>query len=201
MYDTFVISGQDFATQTSQALRRTLFSPNGTHSVSIIRLRQDGTLLLTNEGKVSFTITISRNRRVLAVLKYLPESSLVSINNNWRVSREGVANRAIDQNPDLFMSPHLNIELNGPHIARVDVKVDDSSFACMVFTEKDLLFVRMNGNHVVPRLIDFMEIEAEKSMTAAKVVGIIERNVAIKKIVWRRLFQKWFFNGFFGNNN
>lgn len=197
MYDLFVISGQDFATQTSQNLRRTLFSPNGTHSVSFVRLRQDGTVLLTNEGKVPFKVTISRNRRVLAVLKYQPEDSLVYINNNWKVSNEGVTNRTVDKNPDLFMSPHLNIDLNGTHIARVDVKVDDSSFACLVFTDKDLLFVRMNGNHAVPRLIDFMESEAERSLNAEKVVGIIGRNAAIKKTVWRSLFRTWFFNGFF----
>lgn len=201
MYDPFVITGQDFAQQTSQNMRRTLFSPDSTHCVSIVRLRQDGTVLLTNEGKVSFNLTISRTRRVLAVLKYQPEFSLVSVNNNWRISKEGVTNRAIDKNPDLFMSQHINIDLYGPHIARVDVKVDDSSFACLVFTDKDLLFVRMNGNHAVPRLIDFMESEAERSMTVEKVIGIIEGNAAVKKTVWRRLFQKWFFDGFFGRNN
>lgn len=43
MYDSFDISGQDFATHSSHEFFPTFFSLNGLHSVSTFQTRQDGT--------------------------------------------------------------------------------------------------------------------------------------------------------------
>lgn len=196
MYSEYTVSGQDFATVTNADVRRLVFSPDSVHSVSMVTLR-DGTLLFTNQGMVAFDLTISRGRRVLAVLKYKPQSSFLEINNNWRVQGEVVENCAIHENPDLHISPHLNINIWGQSILRVDVKVDDSTFACLVFTEKDLLFVRMNGNHAHPRLVDVISEEVNKATSFESVIRILDSKEELKKRVWKRLFSGWFFNGFF----
>lgn len=110
LYGAYTVSGQDFQTQTCDAIRRTVFSPDNVHSVSMVSLR-DGTLLFTNEGQISFDVTIARGRRVLAVLKYWPKSSYLAINNNWRIQGDTVENTTIHENLDLIASPHVNIEL------------------------------------------------------------------------------------------
>lgn len=200
LYGEFKLSGQDFITQTNNDVRRTVFSPDNKHSVSMVRLR-DGTFLFTNEAMVAFNLTISRGWRVLAVLKYLPKTSQVSINNNWRIQGDMVENFAIHENPDLHMSPHVNFYLPAQqNIDRVDIKIDDGSFACLVFAEKDLLFVRMNGNHAHPRLMDVIQDEVQKATSFENISSVIEENGDMKKKIWKTLFQNWFFNGFFSSS-
>lgn len=156
LYDRFHLTGSDFAAIWSDQLRRIVFSTDNAHSVSVVTLK-DGTLLITNDRKVEFVYSISRNRRVLAVVRYRKNSSSLVINNNWLLVEGGVENIAIIENPDLVFSQHLNIEIAGHSLARVDFKVQDSGFACAVFTDRDLIFVRMNGNHGVPCLRDFID--------------------------------------------
>lgn len=200
MYSHYTVAGQDFGTEDPENIRRTVFSPDNVHSISMVRLR-DGALLFTNEAMVSFDFTISRGRRVLAVLKCRPKSSSIAINNNWRVQGDVVENCAIHENPDLHMSPHLNINIpDNQSITRVDVKMDDGSFACLMFSEKDLLFVRMNGNHVHPRLLDVIEEEIGKATSYENIAAIIEVKEDMKKKLWKSLFQNWFFNGFFSSS-
>lgn len=196
LYGGYTVSGQDFQQQTSGAIRRTVFSPDNVHSVSMVSLR-DGTLLFTNEGHISFELTIARGRRVLAVLKYRPTSSYLAINNNWRIQGDIVENSTIHENPDLIASSHVNIDLtDDASIFRVDVKVDTSAFACLVFTEKDLLFVRMNGNHSHPRLIDAINETVGKATSFDSIINLLDSKEQMKQRIWQRLFRGWFFNGF-----
>lgn len=195
MYSEFTVSGQDFATMARNNLRRTVFSPDGAQAVSMVVLR-DGTLLFTNQGMVAFEFTITHGRRVLAVVKYLPHSSSLSINNNWRIQGDLVENFTIHENPDLFVSPNLNINIWGQNILRMDMKVDESTFACLVFSELDLLFVRMNGNHAYPRLLEVMQEEVDKATSFDSIATILDSKVELKTRIWKRLFRNWFFNGF-----
>lgn len=195
LYSPFVAEGRDFAPQDSALFHRTLFSPNNINAVSMVRLRVDGTILLVNEASVGYDFTISRNRRVLAVLKYRENSASLTINNNWLLTQESVQNREIHQNADLFVSNHLNFEINDDdNIVRVDIKIDDSGFAAMVFSMRDLLFIRLNGNHAVPRLMGILEEEG--ILTLDKVTTFLETNPAAKETIWQRLFRSWFFNRF-----
>lgn len=56
----------------------------------------------------------------------------------------------------------------------MDLKVDESGFACCVFTERDLIFVRMNGNHAFPRICDYIATAARQlPVTAAQVTTFV----------------------------
>lgn len=163
-YGQYVLSGKDFASINNDTMRRIVFSPNGKNSVSVVALR-DGTLLLTNDANTSFEITISRGHRIMAVVKcaFDPDGSILKINSNWRLSSRGIENREIHTNPDLVISPHLNIDLDENGIGRVDLKIDDSGFACCAFTKRELLFVRMNGHHAVPKMAEFIAQEIDNA--------------------------------------
>lgn len=177
-YTPFKITGKDFAALQSDSMRRVVFSPDDAHSISVATLQD--TLLLTNESKTKFEFTISRNRRILAVVKtrWQDDHGLLQINTNWKVSHDGVINREIHTNPNLVMSPNFNIDLEGDGIIRLDLKVDNSGFACCSFSEKDLLFVRMNGNHTFPKLL----VAAKEEVNA---------NEHQKNEIGRRFFAKW----------
>lgn len=158
-YDDYIISGNDFASVQSGAMRRIVFSPNKKDAVSVSELR-DGCLLINNENQVPFEFTISREHKVIAVVKHCGTDRVVRVNTNWRLTENGVENREIHTNPDLVRSTVLNIDVRCTGIGRIDLKVDESGFAACVFS-RELLFVRMNGNHAVPRLLGY--IEAEKA--------------------------------------
>lgn len=209
LYTPFVITGQDFPS-TDNSFRRIVFSPDNVHSISVVGLR-DGTLLITNEGQTSFQFSLSRNRKVLAVIKYSKDVPYLSINNNWRIKKWGVQNCTINENPDLVFSPQLNVDFTGTGLGRVDIKFDDSGFACLTFSDKDLLFVRMNGNHSFPRLTEHIEAEIWRSVSAGRVAAYIERNpqflnsffenhTEIFEIFGRRFFQNWVRNHEWGLN-
>lgn len=162
-YGSFVLTGRDFPTTESQMMRRILFSPDNIHSVSVVSLR-DGTLLFTNQSKIRFEMSLSRNGKVLAVLKLRPDLNEVIINTNWRLTENGVKNREIHGNPDLIISKNINIDLQMDGIGRIDLKVNDSGFASCVFSAKELLFVRMNGPSVFPHLFGLIEAEAQRNL-------------------------------------
>lgn len=146
-------------------LRHFEISPDGRHSISVVALR-DGTLLLTNEAKTPYTFSISRDRRVMATVQCVPDTSNLIINTNWRINDNGVQNPEILANPDIIMSPKLNIDLDYDGFGRVDLKIDNSGFACCVMNEKYLLFVRMNGNHVFPKLVESIRGQIESAPTS-----------------------------------
>lgn len=190
-YDRFVLSGQDFAPVSSNDMRRIVFSPDGRHSISVVDLR-DGTLLFTNETKTPFEFTISMNRRVAAVVKCSPAESTLKINSNWVVSRDGVQNYEIHNNPDLFMSTVINVDIEFDGVARVDVKVNDSGCACCIFGEKDLLFVRMNGNHAHPKLMQMVEHEINRApANFERVMEYMDANPNAAKNIGQRFFADW----------
>lgn len=177
-YSPSVLSGPDFPQTATTNLRRLVFSPDNAHSVSVVALR-DGALLLTNEKEVEFDFSITRNNRVVAVVRYRKHATSLIINNNWLLTQDGIENRAINENPDLIHSDNLNIEIPGYDILRVDFKVHESSIACAVFNDRDLLFVRMNGHHVYPRLTDYI---ANRSMvTNEKVETFLDEHEDFEK--------------------
>lgn len=190
-YGQFRITGSDFVPIGNTDMRKIVFSPDNKFSISGVALR-DGTLLLTNEGKVPFSFTIGRNGRTLAVVNYNGFPSLNINNNNWRLSIDGVTNREIHTNPDLIKSPHLNVDLNVDGLGRIDIKIDDTGFACCVFTDKDLLFVRMNGNHAVPRLNDFIQTEFDRSVpNDNQVKKFLRAKPEVKDKIGKKFFERW----------
>lgn len=80
------------------------------------------------------------------------------INPNWRLNRDGVTNREIQSNPDLVRSTQLNFDVKPNGLDWLDLKIDDSDFAAIMFTQ-ELLFVKMNGNFTEPRLLGYIENE------------------------------------------
>lgn len=188
-YGDFVLTGQDFPPTENNAMRRLVFSPDNVHSVTVMAL-EDGTLLLTNDSQLQFEITLSRNGKVMAVVKLRPDLSEAMINTNWRLTQNGVKNREIHGNPDLIFSKNLNIDLRSVDgIGQMGIKVDNSGLACCVFSTKELLFVRMNGSQVVPQLTGFIEAETERTQPTLN--DLIEANPAIRKQIGKEFFEKW----------
>lgn len=180
LYDNSLLSGSDFAQIRNSDLRRLVFSPDNVHGISVVPL-QDGTLLFTNEADIGFDFSISRNRRVLAVVKYRESTTSLVINNNWLLLQDAVQNRAINQNPDLLFSENLNINFEGSALARVDLKINSSPIAGAFFTERDLIFIRMNGNHAFPRMCEHINSEASSisarlPITEAQVLAFLNNN-------------------------
>lgn len=176
LYDDFGITGSDFVQTHSTELRRIVFSPDGVHCVSVVSFK-DGTLLFTNEAAVEFNFSISRNRRILAVVLYRRNATSLAINNNWLLMDEGVRNWTINTNPNLILSENLNIEFSGSKLARIDFKINESPVAGAFFTERDLVFVRTNGNHVFPRLSDHIQREADSlPLTEEKVASFLHQH-------------------------
>lgn len=187
-YGAFVLTSNDFPEIEEQVVRRLVFTPDNLHSVSVAFLR-DGTLLITNENKIPFEISISRNQEVMTVLKYQPEFEQVLINSIWRLTKNGVDSREGSETPDLIFSPNLNVDLRGDGIGRIDVKVDKSGFACCLFSSKELLFVRMNGHHVVPRFTEFINDEARKLQPT--IGELLDANPGIRKQIGEKFFEEW----------
>lgn len=190
LYDGFVLTGSDFPPTNNRELRRLVFSPDSIHSISVVSLK-DGTMLITNEGKTEFDFSISRNRRVLAVVRYRENAASLRKNNNWMLTQEAVQNRAISTNPDLVFSENLNIDFDGPALARIDMKINDSAHAAAFFTDRDLLFIRMNGNHVHPRLCEVIRSEASNMpATEAQVTEFMDNNPDFSNKLEKESFQR-----------
>lgn len=164
-YDRFTISGQDFETVQSNGMRRIVFTPDNKLCLSMVQLR-DGCLLIVNENAILFAFTISRDEKVIAVVKFgkttVDGEHCLQINSNWRLTENGLENWEIHTNPDLHRSPVLNIDLEADRLGRVDLKFNESGFGALVFS-RELLFMKMNGNHTVPRLLGFIENEIRKT--------------------------------------
>lgn len=157
-YNNYSISGADFATVTNTTMRRIVFSPDHSHSLVMNELR-DGCLCITNPNDIPFEFSISRNQRIIANVKQSGNKQVLNINSNWRITENQVENWEIHANPDLYKSRTLNIDLDhGNGIGRIDLKINNSGFAGCIFSNA-LMFVRFNGNHVVPRLLGIIQNE------------------------------------------
>lgn len=179
-YAAYEITGKDFGTISSANVRRTVLSPDNKHSVSIIELR-DGCLCISNNSQVPFDFSISRNKKVVATVKYPGNQPVLRINSNWLLKSTGIENREIHTNPDLIASHTMNIDIDAHGLGRIDLKVDESGYAACVFSNKELLFVKMNGNHTFPRLEGFLNAEVKKTIDEP----------AYQKLVGKRFFENW----------
>lgn len=209
-YGKFRITGTDFAPVESDSIRRIIFSPDNIHIVSIVGLR-DGTILISNDSRVPFEFTLSRNYmvilyiyavfftnihftvllKVMAVINYKGADSLF-INSDWKLTKEGLENREIQTLPDLNISKHLNIDLELDGIGRADLKIDESGFACCSFTNRDLLFIRMNGNHAMPRFIEYIRKEINHSPISNEgIKEYLSLNPSLYKKIGKLFFRKW----------
>lgn len=128
---------------------------------------------------MEYDFSLTRANKIIANI-VVKKDKLV-INSNWKLTEQGVANREIHTNPDIFRSPSLNFNVAADGIGRMDVKLNASGYAAMVFT-RELLFVRMNGNRAVPRLMGFIENEKEQHLRAAE--------NAIGKAYFRKVFAE-----------
>lgn len=104
------------------------------------------------------------------------------INSNWWLTTSGVENREIHTNLDLVYSTTLNFNIASVGIGRVDLKVNDTGFAACVMTEKELLYVQMNGHHSVSRLKSFIEDES---------VRLVNANPDSTRKVDQEFFEQW----------
>lgn len=191
MYSDYEISGKDFVTVRSDNMRRVVFTPDNIHSISIVELR-DGSLGIFNESRTPFEFTISREKRIVAVVKCLAVDSALKINSNYRLTQSQLENREIHTNPDLVPSVNLNINLvNIDGIGRIDLKIDDSGYAACILSDKDLLFIRMNGHHSIPRLQAFMDKLVPKAALDSP---------EVKNMVGRQFFSEWCENHRWGLN-
>lgn len=179
MYSAYKVTGKDFADVRSSDMRRIVFSADNVHCLQISELK-DGCLLISNGNKVELDFTISRNQKVIAAVKYGGGRSLL-INTNWRLTQEGIENREIHSSPDLVMSNTLNFDVETLGIGRIDLKIDDSGYCACVFAEKDLLFVRMNGHHSLPRLETFIRNE---------MVRLSETDMQLKQKIGKEFFEE-----------
>lgn len=128
MYAPFSVSGKDFlkVDSASNLQRRILFSSDNKHLVYLNFLR-DGLLLFTNETKVEFQFTVGRNARSMALVKFEHNDvGKIYVNNNFKISKAGVMNREIYENPNTMISSILHGNVNGDGVGRIDLKVDDS---------------------------------------------------------------------------
>lgn len=197
-YSEYEISGRDFVTVRSTNMRRIVFTPDYAHSIHVTEL-SDGCLGIFNETRTPFEFTVSRERKVIAYVKYNGAESAIRINSNYRLTQTGVENQEIHQNPDLVKSPILNIDMvNFDGLGRFNLKVEESGYAACVFTERDLLFVRMNGHHSVPRLLTFIENRLERLVASPDIANWISPE--IKDMIFRQLFRTWFETEFLGLN-
>lgn len=192
-YSDYEISGKDFATVRNTNMRRIVFTPDNAHSISLKEL-PDGCLVITNGSRTPFDFTISREKKIIASVKFAGGESVLRINSNFRLSESGVENREIHENPDLVLPANLNINLvrvNG--IGRIDLKIDGSGYAACVFSERELLFVRMNCHRCVPRLEGFMAnqstVELRRVLSSPEVINMISTEV--KNQIGRKYFQDW----------
>lgn len=176
LYDDFEITGRDFVAMKSDTPRRLIFSPNGTNSISVVSLK-DGTLLFTNGSQCEFDFSVSRNGRLLARVNYEKMAESLTLNNNWLLNQECVQNRFDGTNADMVRSEILNIDFEGTALGRVDFKINTSPIAAGFFTQHNLVFVRMNGNHAFPRLKELVQSEAARMpLTEQQVLDFISEN-------------------------
>lgn len=166
-YSEYTVSGHDFGNLSSTEMRRVVMSPDNIHSLSLVELR-DGCLLITNNSKIDFEFSISRNCKPLMMVTCKGSEPALLINTNWRLDKEGVMNREIHTNPDLKKAQTLNIDIGrgATGVGRIDLKIDESGFGGCVFSNTELLFIKMNGNHTVPRLEGFIENEIQREIEA-----------------------------------
>lgn len=163
-----------------------MFSPDSKHCISINQL-PDGCLCIANNGKVPYAFTVSRERKVLANVTFNGNDSVLKINTNWRLTANGIENREIHSNPDLILSPLLNIDIGSNGLGRLDLKVDESGYGACVFSAKDLLFIKMNGNHTFPRVESSIRSESIKMCMAA-----VDNPNILPKDVYEKLGKEWF---------
>lgn len=185
-YSNFEITGNDFGVVSSENMHRIMFSPDGTHCLWLYQL-PDGCLCIANNGDIQFGFTVSRGRKVVATVTCAANGSALKINTNWRLTNNGIENREIHTNPDLVTSSVLNIDIGSTGIGRLDLKDNNSGYAACIFSVKELLFVKMNGNHSFPRLESCVRSEAVKLCEAA---------VDNPNILPKEIFEKLGKNGF-----
>lgn len=184
-YAPYSVSGRDFATMTDGNIRRTVFSPDNQHSVSLVQLR-DGCLFFTNYSRTDFAFSVSRANKVIMVVKVRAKENSLLVNTNWKVTQTSVENREIHTNPDLIAETTCNFNFEVDGFGRVDLKVEDSGYAACVFSQKDLIFIRMNGHHSIPRLEYFIEAEIMRRLEA-------ETSRRLQDPTWRTQVGKVFF--------
>lgn len=180
-YSDYIVSGEDFQSVSSKKMRRIVFSPNNTNSIIVNELR-DGCLLITNERRIPFQFSISSEAKTLATVDYSRTESALFINSNWKLNSKGVFNQNENSDEELNSSPQLNFDFKLNGIGRIDLKIDESGFAACIFSNSELLFVRMNGNYSVPRLLGFIRNEAEH---------LLMDDTNAKKQIGTKFFQKW----------
>lgn len=191
-YVPYSIAGVDFLPVEAggDGMQRILFSPDGLHSISVMGLSNDA-LLIKNESNAAFNFSLSRKKKVLAVVSYKAGGSSLQINSNWRISANGVENREIHGNPDLVVSKNMNIDWVADGITRVDIKIGDSGHACCVFSENELLFVRMNGHHVLPRLGECVRSEAYRTITPDEIISKVNENPELQEKIGKKFIENW----------
>lgn len=129
---------------------------------------KDGCLRISNDSKAGFSSTISRNRKLIAMVKYTGADYLL-LNTNWYINSNGVQNRECHKNPDLVRSQNLQ-----RGTGRIDLKMDETGCAVCICSNIELLFIRMNGNRVVPKINGLIGQEVNRQV--AQIKGTLQKS-------------------------
>lgn len=191
-YAPYSITGRDFAPMTNDSIRRMVFSPDNMHSISLMQMH-DGCLCFTNGSRSDFSFSVSRAHKVLMVVKVRAKENSLLINTNWLLTQTCVQNREIHTNPDLLPVSKFNIDFTMEGIGRVDLKVEESGYVACLLSVKDLMSVRFNGNHSIPRLEYFIESEVYRRLEPRVRNETARRleNPATKTRIGKEFFQDW----------
>lgn len=71
--------------------------------------------------------------------------------------------------------------------------MDESGFAACIFSDVQLMFIRMNGNHVYPRLQEFVRRECERAeVTIEKAQAYVRAHQSFAREVAQTYIADWF---------
>lgn len=108
VYGKYTINGKDFQQVKSGSMRRILFSPDNVHSFSVTEMK-DGCLCLTNTSNIPFEFSLSRNGKLIALVKCDGVKQQLLVNTNWRITQNGVENKVYFKKSCIKIEKSFNV--------------------------------------------------------------------------------------------
>lgn len=164
-YNDFSLTGHDFPDlnqsdlpERAQDFSTFLGTPNNNNVIRFTML-YDGKIVMKNPADIDYNFSVSNGARNLAFITYERAYNRLVINENWKLSRNIVSNRMIDNHPIIPRSSFFNIDIHATRNRKfntMSLRVDNGSFATLFFTDCELLFVRFNGIYARNRFLCHM---------------------------------------------
>lgn len=92
IYGTYTLTGRDFQQIRSDAMRRFIFTPDGKHTCIVVEL-EDGCIGIKNDSNTPFEFSLSRDSKLIAVVKYNGTDEHLLVNTNWCITQNAVENK------------------------------------------------------------------------------------------------------------